>query len=97
MVGLLRDCQLKACICSFAIETVITVNKPSCVGLPQTCTEQPLTESREVKCTCPTVECRWNEWTQWSATCGSATRTRTIKTIQVCVHAFISLISEGGV
>ena len=62
---------------------MITVNKPSCVGLPQKCTEQPQPESREVKCTCPTVECRWNEWTKWSATCGLATRQRTIKTIKV--------------
>ena len=62
---------------------MITVNKPSCVGLPQKCTEQPQSESREVKCACPTVECRWNEWTKWSATCGLATRQRTIKTIKV--------------
>ncbi|CAH3168650.1 unnamed protein product [Porites evermanni] len=66
--------------------TMITVNKPSCVGLPQKCTEQPQSESREVKCTCPTVECRWNEWTKWSATCGLATRQRTIKTIKTTVQ-----------
>ena len=71
---------------SSSVETVITVNKPSCAGLPQECTEQPETDSREVKCTCPTVECKWNAWSTWSATCGAASRTRTIKTIKVWIE-----------
>lgn len=68
------------------LETVITVNKPNCTSLPQECSEQPHTELREVKCTCPTVECKWNAWSAWSATCGAASRTRTIKTIKTTVQ-----------
>jgi len=67
-------------------ETNTTVNRPSCAGLPQKCTQQPQSESRKVNCTCPTVECRWNDWTDWSATCGLATRNRTIKTIMTTVQ-----------
>ncbi|XP_068676816.1 uncharacterized protein [Montipora foliosa] len=67
-------------------EIVISVDKPSCAGLLQNCTENSLSESREVNCTCPTVECRWNNWTEWSASCGLANRTRTIKTIQTSVQ-----------
>lgn len=67
-------------------ETNTTVNRPSCAGLPQKCTQQPQSESRKVNCTCPTVECRWNDWTDWSATCGLATRNRTMKTIMTTVQ-----------
>ena len=78
--------------CSSFVETVITVNKSSCAGLPQECTEQPQMESREVKCACPTVECNWNEWSEWSATCGAASRTRTIKTTKVRIIIIIIII-----
>ena len=74
------------------VETVITVNKSSCAGLPQECTEQPQMESREVKCACPTVECNWNEWSEWSATCGAASRTKTIKTTKVRIIIIIIII-----
>ena len=79
--------------CSSFVETVITVNKSSCAGLPQECTEQPQMESREVKCACPTVECNWNEsWSEWPATCGAASRTRTIKTIKVRIIIIVIII-----
>ncbi|XP_031574613.1 uncharacterized protein LOC116308348 isoform X2 [Actinia tenebrosa] len=60
-----------------------TINKPDCSGLKQECTEKPQTERREVKCTCKFVKCTQNPWTDWSATCGKATRQRTWKTTQV--------------
>ena len=56
-----------------------TVSKPDCSGLKQKCTEKPQTQRREVKCTCKFVNCTKNPWTQWSATCGRATRQRTWK------------------
>ena len=51
-----------------------TVQQASCDGLPQVCLEQPETEQREIVCTCPTVICTWNNWGDWSASCGRATR-----------------------
>ena len=67
-------------------ETAVEVFKPNCSGLPQTCPQPPESEARELKCTCPTVQCKWKQWSAWSATCGSATRTRSIETIKV--HTF---------
>ena len=64
-------------------ETVVDVFKPDCSGLPQSCPQPPESDAREVKCNCPTVQCNWNEWSAWSATCGTATRTRSIKTVKV--------------
>ncbi|XP_048582331.1 uncharacterized protein LOC5506315 isoform X2 [Nematostella vectensis] len=67
--------------------TNVIVNQPVCSGLPQQCTQSPETESREKKCTCPTVECTWNAWTAWSVSCGPAKRTRTINTTKKTVEA----------
>lgn len=88
---LLRHFKSNFLSCFSSVETVITVNKPNCTSLPQECSEQPHTELREVKCTCPTVECKWNAWSAWSATCGAASRTRTIKTIKVRIELSVSL------
>lgn len=57
--------------------------KPDCSGLPQTCPQPPENEAREIKCDCKTVNCKRGEWEAWSATCGLATRKRSITTEQV--------------
>lgn len=67
------------------------VFKPDCSGLPQTCPQPPESEARELKCTCPTVKCEWKQWSAWSATCGLASRTRTIETIKVSSFTFTDL------
>ena len=64
-------------------ETVVEVFKPDCSILPQSCPQPPESDAREIKCSCPTVNCKWKKWSAWSATCGVATRTRSIETIKV--------------
>ena len=65
--------------------TQIVVQQQDCSGLPQTCSQPPQKESRKTMCACPTVTCSWNQWSEWSASCGKATRKRTIQTIKVCL------------
>lgn len=64
-------------------ETEVEVFKPNCNGLPQSCPQPPESDVREIKCSCPTVNCTWSEWSSWSATCGPATRQKTVTTKQV--------------
>ena len=59
------------------------VFKPDCSSLPQSCSQPPESDAREIKCSCPTVNCKWSEWSDWSATCGPATRQKTVTTERV--------------
>ena len=73
------------------------VFKPDCSSLPQSCPQPPENDAREIKCNCPTVNCKWSEWSAWSATCGPATRQRTVTTEQVSdqITLFPSLKPPG--
>lgn len=70
------------------LETVMEALKPDCSGLPQSCPEPPQSENREIKCSCPTVNCTWSQWSEWSATCGPAIRQKTVTTQQVRLNRF---------
>ena len=65
--------------------TKTTVQKPSCDGLSQSCTEKPEVESKRVPCECPTVNCTWDKWSDWDGECGVVNRTRSIVETKVMV------------
>lgn len=60
------------------VETQTTVQAESCDVVPTKCTQLPETENNKLPdCElCYTVECSYNPWSSWSATCGSAYRRR---------------------
>ena len=78
------------------LETVIEVLKPDCSGLPQSCPEPPQSENREIKCSCPTVNCTWSQWSDWSATCGPARRQKTVTTQQVRIDPNLPKVLLSG-
>ena len=75
--------------------TQITVQQPDCSGLLQKCTQLPQKETKKTMCTCQTVKCTWNQWSDWSATCGKASRTRTIKWVYYHSHQYLIIIPRA--
>eukprot|EP00794_Sanderia_malayensis_P018008 gene18007-19809_t len=69
------------------VATPKTVEKESCAGLQQKCQNSTDTDSRKTDCQCQTVRCQPSEWSQWSATCGPATRTSRFIAIPVTIAA----------
>lgn len=81
--------KLQFCVIPYnPLETVLEALKPDCSGLLQSCPEPPQSENREIKCSCPTVNCTWSQWSDWSATCGPARRQKTVTTQQVRIYRF---------
>ncbi|XP_066936875.1 uncharacterized protein [Clytia hemisphaerica] len=69
-------------------EVKATIKKSSCVDLQQTCPSDAEEETRETLCNCSKAVCTWKNWSTWSATCGSSTRSRSIKTTMTKVAQY---------
>eukprot|EP00794_Sanderia_malayensis_P017458 gene17458-19205_t len=63
-----------------------TVQRESCAGLLQKCPDNPDVQSRTTNCNCRYVECKYNEWSEWSPKCGkNMERKKTLQVLQKTV------------
>jgi hypothetical protein len=68
-----------SCGPSTRTRTPLACSQPSCASLCGTPSSSDMTQTRSSPVCCPsTIDWIYSKWSSWSATCGSATRSRTV-------------------